>query len=66
MKANKFLFGLFTAATLLVVGCAADDTADVTIIIDGGTNPTNPSGDEIGGTLTSDLTLSTGTEYNLT
>ncbi|RNC87910.1 MAG: multidrug transporter [Winogradskyella sp.] len=67
MKTNKFILGLFTALTLLVVGCAADDTADVTINLDnGGSNPTNPSDLEIGGTLTSDLTLTTGTEYDLT
>ncbi|WP_299116107.1 multidrug transporter [uncultured Winogradskyella sp.] len=67
MKANKFLLGLFTAATLLVVGCAADDTADVTINQgNGGSNPTNPSDFIIGGTLTEDLTLITGTEYDLT
>ena len=66
MKKNKFLLGLLAAATLFVVGCAADDTADVTINQgNGGVNPTNPSDFEIGGTLTTDLTLTTGTEYDL-
>lgn len=68
MKTNKFLLGLFTAAMLLVVGCAADDTADVIINQgnNGGGNPVNPSDLVIGGTLTEDLTLLTGTEYDLT
>lgn len=66
MKTNKFLLGLLTAAALLVVGCAVDDTADVTINQGGGSNPTNPTNQVIGGTLTEDLTLVTGTEYNLT
>ena len=65
MKTNKFLLELFTAVTILLVGCAADDTADVTVNINGGTNQ-NPSGTVIGGTLTGDLTLTTGTEYDLT
>ena len=64
MKTNNFLFGLFTAATLLIVGCAADDTADVTINLNGGGSAV--IGEEIGGTLTSDLTLTTGGEYDLT
>lgn len=65
MKANTFLLGLFTAATLFV-GCAADDTADVNINQGNGGSGTNPSDNVIGGTLTSDLTLVTGTEYDLT
>ncbi|WP_282043893.1 multidrug transporter [Winogradskyella flava] len=65
MKTNKFLLGLFAAATLFVVGCAADDTADVTIN-QGGDGPSDPSGTEIGGTLNADLTLTTGTDYDLT
>ena len=65
MKANKFLLGLFTAVTLFTVSCAPDDTADVTINQGGGDNP-DPTDLEIGGTLTSDLTLITGTEYGLT
>jgi hypothetical protein len=65
MKANKFLLGLFTAVTLFTVSCAPDDTADVTINQGGGDNP-DPTDLEIGGTLTSDLTLVTGTEYGLT
>ena len=65
MKANKFLLGLLAAAALFVVGCAADDTADVTIN-QGGDGPNNPSGTEIGGTLNANLTLTTGTEYCLT
>ncbi|MBT8245292.1 MAG: multidrug transporter [Winogradskyella sp.] len=67
MKTNKFLLGVLAAATLLVVGCAADDTADVTINQgNGGLNPTNPLDLVIGGTLTEDLALVTGTEYSLT
>ncbi|SHG91286.1 multidrug transporter [Winogradskyella jejuensis] len=66
MKANKFLLGLLAAATLFVVGCAADDTADVTINQGNGGTPTNPSDLVIGGTLTQNLTLTTGTEYDLT
>ncbi|MBC3758142.1 multidrug transporter [Hyunsoonleella sp. SJ7] len=65
MKANKFLLGLLTVAALTIVGCAADDTADV-IINQGGSGGTDPSGTEIGGTLTADLTLTSGTEYSLT
>lgn len=66
MKTNKFLLGLLAVATLFVVGCAADDTADVTINQGGGSNPINPSDLVIGGTLSENLTLSTGNEYNLT
>ena len=65
MKANKFLLGLFTVASLLVVSCAADDTADVTIN-QGGNGTIDPSGAEIGGVLNANLTLTTGTEYSLT
>lgn len=67
MKANKFLLGLFAAATLFV-GCADDDTADVTINQggDGTEDPVDPTDLTIGGTLTEDLTLATGTEYILT
>lgn len=66
MKTNKFLLGLFTVA-ILFVGCASDDTADVIINQgDGGGSPVNPSDLVIGGTLTTDLTLSTGVEYDLT
>ena len=67
MKTSKFLLGFFTVSMLLV-GCAADDTADVIINQEGGnpTNPTNPDNTEIGGTLTEDLTLTTGTDYKLT
>jgi len=69
MKTNKFLLGLFAVATLFV-GCADDDTADVTINQTGGvvdpTDPTDPTSDlVIGGTLTEDLTLATGEEYSL-
>jgi len=64
MKTNKFILGLFSVATLLV-GCAADDTADV--IINQNNEPTVPVVDlEIGGTLSEDLTLTTGNEYDLT
>lgn len=67
MKTNKFLLGLLALTTLFVVGCAADDTADVTINQgNGGGNPVNPSDLVIGGTLTENLTLVTGTEYDLT
>jgi len=65
MKANKFLLGLFATATLFV-GCASDDTADVNITTGGTTNPVDPTNLTIGGTLTEDLTLETGTEYILT
>lgn len=64
MKTNNILLGLFAVASLFV-GCAADDTADV-IINQGDSGNTDPSGTVIGGTLTEDLTLTTGTEYNLT
>ncbi|TBN01908.1 multidrug transporter [Hyunsoonleella flava] len=65
MKANKFLLGLFTIAALTIVGCAADDTADVIINL-GDSGGSDPSGTVIGGTLSEDLTLTTGTEYSLT
>lgn len=66
MKTIKFLLGLF-AAVILFVGCADDDTADVVINQNGGVvEPTDPTSDLIiGGTLTEDLLLSTGTEYSL-
>ncbi|MFS4492973.1 multidrug transporter [Maribacter sp. 2308TA10-17] len=66
MKTSKFLLGF--AMAIILVGCAADDTADVIINQEGGnpSNPTNPGTSEIGGTLTEDLTLTTGTEYKLT
>ncbi len=62
MKTSKFLLGLFAASTL-IVGCANDDTADVVINQNGGGSDT--SGNTIGGTLTSDLTLDTNQEYTL-
>lgn len=64
MKANKFLLGLFAAATL-AVGCADDDTADVTINQGGGEEVPTPVSNVIGGTLTEDLELTTGEEYSL-
>lgn len=66
MKTNKFLLGLF-ATTILFIGCADDDTADVIINQNGGVvDPTDPTSDLIiGGTLTEDLLLATGTEYSL-
>ncbi|MFD2725117.1 multidrug transporter [Hyunsoonleella rubra] len=65
MKANKFILGLLTVVALTIIGCAADDTADV-IINQGVSGGSDPSGTVIGGTLTEDLTLTTGTEYSLT
>ncbi len=68
MKISKLLLGFFALAIFLV-GCAADDTATVIIENPNGGNPTNPTEPtdlEIGGTLTEDLTLETGTDYNLT
>ncbi|MFC4635448.1 multidrug transporter [Dokdonia ponticola] len=64
MKANKFLLGLFATA-ILFVGCADDDTADVTINNNGGDPDPTVSSNVIGGTLTEDLTLETGEEYSL-
>ncbi len=68
MKTSTFLFSFFTIAILLV-GCAADDTA--TVIIENPnsgtpTDPNDPSNLEIGGTLSEDLSLDADTEYNLT
>ena len=63
MKANKIILGLFAVATLFV-GCADDDTADVTINVDGPGNVGN-NNLVIGGILNEDLTLVTGTEYAL-
>ncbi len=71
MKTSKFLLSFFAIAILLV-GCAADDTADVFIENPNGGNPTTPENLdntddlEIGGTLSEDLTLDTDTEYKLT
>lgn len=67
MKANKFLLGLFAAATLFV-GCSDDDTADITINPsgDGTVDPIDSTDFTLGGSLTEDLTLATGTEYFLT
>ncbi len=66
MKTSKFLLGF--AMAIILIGCAADDTADVIINQEGGnpTNPTTPDNTQIGGTLSEDLTLETGTEYRLT
>ena len=65
MKTNKFILGLFAAVTLLI-GCADDDTSDV-IINQGEGGGVTTTTDElvIGGTLSEDLTLTTGTEYSL-
>jgi hypothetical protein len=67
MKTHKFILGLFAAATLFV-GCADDDTADITINQsgDGSVDPVDPTDLTIGGSLSEDLTLATGTEYLLT
>lgn len=66
MKTSKFLLGFFAIAILLV-SCAADDTADVFIENPTGGNPTPETGTtEIGGTLTENLILETDTEYQLT
>ncbi len=64
MKANIFLLKIFAIA-MLFVGCADDDTADVTINLGEGGPNVDPSDLVIGGTLTEDLTLVTGTEYSL-
>ncbi|KAG1652320.1 hypothetical protein GQR58_026409 [Nymphon striatum] len=61
--------GGFFAIAILLVGCAADDTADVFIENPNGENPTiTPvtTNTEIGGTLTENLILETDTEYQLT
>lgn len=67
MKTNTLLLGFF-ALTIFLVGCASDDTADVIIENPNGgpSNPTSPDDLVIGGTLSEDLTLETGTEYKLT
>ncbi|MEP3208242.1 MAG: multidrug transporter [Maribacter sp.] len=67
MKTNKFLLG-FLALAIFLVGCASDDTANVIIENPNGgpTNPTNPDDLVIGGTLSEDLTLETGSEYKMT
>jgi hypothetical protein len=67
MKTHKFILGLFAAATLLI-GCSADDTADITInqLGDGTNDPIGQLDLMIGGSLTEDLTLTAGTEYLLT
>ncbi|MFD0964519.1 multidrug transporter [Pseudofulvibacter geojedonensis] len=59
MKRN-FLFGLILSA-LLVVSCSTDDTADITINVQGNGSSTNAT--FISGTYTSDLTLDANTEY---
>ncbi|WP_378179270.1 multidrug transporter [Aquimarina sp. SS2-1] len=64
MKANIFLLKTLVFA-LLFASCASDDTADITINIDGNGSPIDPTGEVIGGTLTEDLTLELGTEYSL-
>jgi len=66
MKTSNILLGIFALATIFLVGCAADDTADVTINLDEGGVNQDPNGTIIGGVLTADLTLTTGTEYSLT
>lgn len=68
MKTIKFLLG-FLSIAIILVGCAADDTADVFIENPNGATPTDPTNEdnlEIGGTLTENLTLKSSTEYNLT
>lgn len=64
MKANKFLLALF-AVTTIFVGCADDDTADVTINISEGGEVTPEPTNIIGGTLTEDLVLAPNVEYSL-
>lgn len=65
MKTSKFILGLLIVTTAALVGCATDDTADIIINQGGNLNPTLVD-NEIGGTLTENLTLSTGIEYDLT
>lgn len=60
MKRN-FLFGLILSA-LLVASCSTDDTADITINVDGNNN-NNSGATFISGTYTTDLTLDANTEY---
>lgn len=65
MKTNKLLLVLLVATTFFI-GCADDDTADVTINQNGGNDNPDATVDlAIGGTLTEDLLLSSGTEYSL-
>lgn len=65
MKTNKFLLTFFATA-MLFVGCADDDTANITINQGGdGGGSVDTTDLVIGGTLTEDLTLVTGTEYAL-
>ncbi len=64
MKATIFLLKTF-AISILFIGCANDDTADININLGEGSPNVDPSDLVIGGTLTEDLTLVTGTEYSL-
>lgn len=70
MKTKFILLTLFAASTLFV-SCQADDTADI-IINDNSVTNNNPTGgttgnnlENIGGTMTTDLTLEQGIEYLL-
>ena len=64
MKTGKLLLGLFTA-TLILAGCASDDTEGITIVNNSGGSSSSDA-IEIGGILTTDLTLETGNQYILT
>lgn len=62
MKRNFLI--LFTAITTLLVGCQADDTADIIVNINNGGATTGAV--QISGVYTSDLNLDAGTEYVVT
>jgi len=65
MRTKEIFLGLLTVA-ILFIGCANDDTADVVININGdGSTTVDPTDVVIGGALTEDLILVTGTEYSL-
>ena len=67
MKASKLTVGFLATIALLSVSCSDDDTGTINVNNGGGQNPVvTPGATEIGGTLSSDLTLLANSEYFLT
>ncbi|GAB5401096.1 MAG: hypothetical protein Aureis2KO_26810 [Aureisphaera sp.] len=65
---TRILLASLAIAGLVFTGCESDDTAPVIIENNqgGGNGDETPEDNNIGGTMTSNLTLELGTEYNLT
>lgn len=69
MKKSILFFGALLALATGFNSCSSDDNGDVEVIINPDTNPDtdpDPNANNIGGTLTADLTLEANEEYVLT